>query len=204
METLLTTIDRLGVVKIKHLQQIHNLNYRNTCHIVSKHLRPFINETYYQKEKVIYLNKKGKEFICSTKEDIKIGNSTYHSLLRNEVYIYLNCPIDWKTEHVYEKEIQPPNRYGISFGNMSISSKKKIVCDAVYKRNGYVYLIEIDNERKMIDNKKKIEAYREIMPWITDGAPILCFYTKTETRRKKLKEWLGDIRHEVKTFEEIK
>jgi len=180
------------------------LSYRNACHIVTTHLRPYVHETYYQREKVIYLNKKGREFICSTKDDVKISQNTLHSLLRNEVYIYLKCPIDWKMEHLFEKEVTPPNRYGISFGDMNISHKKRVICDAVYKRNGYVYLIEIDNERKMVDNKKKIEAYREIMPWVQDGAPILCFYTKTENRKRKLKEWLEGVRHEVKTFEEIK
>jgi hypothetical protein len=205
VETLLITIDTLGIVKIKHLLEIHDLkSYNNACKFIAKHLRPFIHETYYQKEKVIYLNKKGRDFIASEKGEIQINQYTFHSLLRNEVYIYFQCPQDWQNEYPFETTAKVQNDFGIMFQGLSLSNKKKVICDAVFKRNGYLHLIEVDNERKMIDNKKKIDAYREVIPAYKEETPILYFFTKTESRKKKLSDWMKGIRHEVLTFEEIR
>jgi hypothetical protein len=204
VETILQTIDRLGIVKIKHLQEIHQLNYRNTCRIISTQLRPFIHETYFQKEKVIYLNKKGREFIASEKEELKVSYQTLHSLMRNEVYIHFQCPYDWKSEYALLTSVKAPSSFVIFGEGLSPINKKTVVCDAVFKRNGYFYLIEVDNERKMIDNKKKIDSYREVLPAYKEETPMLYFFTKTESRKRKLEEWLKGIRHEVMTFDEIK
>lgn len=198
---MLETVDRLGIVKIKHLQEIHELSYRNTCRIVSSHLRPYIHETYYQREKVIYLNKKGREMIASEYE-VTVNSHTLHSLMRNEVYIHFSCPQDWKNEYVLETSVNGPSDIQ-SFG-LTLSTKKKVIADAMFKRNGYMYLIEVDNERKMIDNHKKIETYKEVLPVYKEQTPILYFFTKTESRKRKLEEWLKGIRHEVITFNEIK
>jgi hypothetical protein len=153
---------------------------------------------------VIYLNKKGRELIASEKDEVKVSIQTIHALMRNEVYIHFNCPYDWKTEYPLTTNTQPTNSFGISFQGLSLSTKKTVVCDAVFKRNGYFYLIEVDNERKMMDNKKKIENYREVLPAYKDQTPILYFFTKTDSRKQKLTEWLKGIRHEIITFEEIK
>ena len=203
IESLLTTIDRLGIVKIKHLQQIHDLNYRNACRIISSQLRPFIHETFYQKEKVIYLNKKGRELIASEKE-VQVNQQTLHSLLRNEVYIHFNCPADWQNEYTLETAGNALNSFGISFQIGTLTNTKKLIADAVFKRNGYMHIIEVDNEQKMNDNKKKIDSYKGVLPAYKSETPILYFFTKTENRKIKLEEWLKGIRHEVKTFEEIK
>jgi hypothetical protein len=200
----LTTIDRLGIVKIKHLQEIHELSYRNMCRIITTQLRPFICETYFQKEKVIYLNKKGREFIASDKEEARVNDKTLHALMRNEVYIHFQCPADWKNESPIEISLTGPYKSDIVVNGTSLTPKKRIVPDAKFSRNGYVHLIEVDNERKMIDNKKKIESYRELLAEYKDGIPILYFFTKTEHRKKQLKEWLKGIRHEVLTFDEIR
>lgn len=203
MEEILQTIDRLGIVKIKHLLEIHDLkSYSNTCRIIKTQLRPYIHETYFQKEKVMYLNKKGRELIASEKEELKISLQTIHYLLRNEVYIYFKCPPDWKNEYSIEEKVESFS--GITFNGLSLSNKKKVVPDAVFTRNGYQYLIEVDNTQDMRVNKKKIEAYREILPNLKAATPILYFFTTTENRKRKLEEWLKGIRHEVMTFEEIK
>lgn len=202
---ILQTIDRLGIVKINHLLEIHDLkSYRNACRIITTQLRPFITETFYQKEKVMYLNKKGREFIASEKGDIQINQHTLHSLLRNEVYIHFKCPLDWKNEHPLEANVKGQMNGGILFQGLTLSNKKKVIADAVFSRNGYLYLIEVDNERKMIDNHKKIETYREILPAYKDQTPFLYFVTKTESRKRKLEEWLKGINHKVMTFEEIR
>jgi hypothetical protein len=166
-------------------------------------MEPYIIETYYEKEKVIYLNKAGKEFIASTSEESKRG-LMLHTLMRNEVYIHFKCPYDWKNEYTLEVDSKPQNSFQIQFKGLSLSNKKKVVADAVFKRNGYLHLIEVDNERKMIDNKKKIENYREVLPAYKNDSPILYIFTKTENRKQKFEEWLKGINHKVITFEEIR
>jgi hypothetical protein len=204
VENLLTTIDRLGIVKIKHLQEIHQLSYRNACRIISTQLRPYIHETYFNKEKVIYLNKKGREMIASEKEEIKVSDKTIHSLLRNEVYIHFQCPYDWEIEHTLSAAVEAPSSFGISFQGLSLSNKKTVICDAVFKRNGYFYLIEVDNTQDMKVNKKKIEKYREVLPTYKAETPFLYFFTQTEARKKKLEEWLKGIRSKVLLYKELK
>lgn len=205
VESLLNTIDRLGIVKIKHLLEIHDLkSYRNACRIISTHLKPFINETYFQKEKVITLNKKGRELIASEKDDIKISLQTIHSLLRNEVYMYFNCPSDWRNEYTVETTITGRPAMDILFQGVNLSNKRKVVADAVFSRNGYIHLIEVDNTQDMKVNRKKIDAYREIMPSMTGDKPKLYFFTTTDNRKRKLEEWTKGLWCEVKTFDEIR
>lgn len=64
-------------------------------------------------------------------------------------------------------------------------------------------MVEIDNTRTMQDNKKKLQAYSEILPKLKDA--VLLIYTSTETRKQKFQSWLRQykINGEVKTYEEI-
>jgi len=194
----------LGVVKIKHLQKIHELkSYRNACYAV-KSLKPYIHETFIGKEKVIYLNKVGRDLIGSSKE-IKKTPLLEHSLLRNEVYLYFNCPVDWKPEYPTEIEIKVPSTIEMKIKGIKPINKKKVVSDATFIRNGYLHLIEIDNTRNMSDNKKKIDLYADIIPSIKENVPVLLFFTISEVRKRKLEAWCKGkgFRYQIKTFSEI-
>ena len=202
------TIDQLGIVKIKHLQSIHKLgSYRNACKIVNQ-LSAYTNQTYYNKEKVVYLNKKGRDLIGAEKEINGISQAK-HYLLRNEVYLHFDSPIDWINEYTFEVDEVAPRSVDIIVQGLKPSNKKKVVCDALFTRNGYTHIIEIDNTRDMIDNRKKVNSYAEILPLIRKdfkSAPILYFFTHTQDRKKKLSAWLKDrgIRHEVLMYDEMK
>lgn len=198
------------MAKIKHLLHIHDLkSYRNAARIVSTQLKPYLNETFHEREKVFYLNKDGRSFIGSEKEPQK-PTFIAHTLLRNEVYIHFNCPSDWKNEYTLEASIKPPSQLEAFMGsNIKFADKLKVITDAMFTRNGYVHFIEVDHKRDMIDNKKKIDKYAEILPLKRkdyEQVPILYFFTTTETRKKKFQELLKgrSIRHEVWTFDEIK
>ncbi|MET1176946.1 replication-relaxation family protein [Peribacillus simplex] len=192
------------MAKIRHLQHIHDLkSYRNACRVI-KQLDPFIHETFFEKEKVVYLNKAGREMIGSTKE-VKRNSLMEHTLLCNEAYLYFNCPIDWKTEHRIESKEAVPT-FGIQFMGLS-PAKKRIISDASFSRNGYLHLIEIDNTRSMNDNRKKIEAYSQVLQDIRkSAAPILCIFTTNLERKRKFELWLKEknIHGQVKTFYEVK
>lgn len=174
-----------------------------------KQLSPYINETFHEREKVIYLNRDGRNLIGSDNE-INRAKQMTHTLLRNEVYIYYSCPMDWQNEYTLETQLKPRTNLDIHLGgNLKMSDKIRVVPDAVFKRNGYVYFIEVDNTRDMRDNKKKIERYAEILPLIRKDfkeSPVVCFFTLSEDRKRKFQELLKgkSIRHEVKTFVEIK
>ncbi|MFJ7471092.1 hypothetical protein ACIQWI_21355 [Peribacillus frigoritolerans] len=203
IESLLMTIDRLSMAKIRHLQQIHDLkSYRNACRVI-KQLDPFIHETFFDKEKVVYLNKAGRQLIGSTKE-VKRNSLMEHTLLRNEAYLYFNCPINWKTEHRIESKEAVPT-FGIQFMGLS-PAKKRIISDASFNRNGYMHLIEIDNTRSMIDNRKKIDAYTDVLQELRKStSPILYIFTTNLERKRKFEVWLKEknVHGQVKTFSEI-
>ena len=207
IESLLMTIDQLSMAKIRHLQQIHDLkSYSNACRVV-KQLSPYVHETIHNKEKVLYLNKEGRQLIGSAKE-VKRNMMIEHTLLCNEAYLYFNCPIDWKTEYVIEMKERVP-AFDIQFKGLSLSNKKKVVSDASFSRNGYFHLVEIDNTRGLGDNKKKIESYVDAFPMIQDQLgllPSLHVFTTNENRKRKFEEWMKQqhLRGEVKLFEEIK
>lgn len=190
----------MGMAKIKHLQAVHDLkSYRNACRVV-KQLKPYIHETYHEREKVIYLNKTGRELIGSEKE-VKNNFLIAHTLLRNEAYLHFNCPLDWKTECPLETSQEGLSQFQIQVQGIKPIYKKKVVADAVFNRNGYLHIVEIDNARKMTDNKKKIELYREMMPkWKN---PILYIFTHTVDRQRKFEAWLKGVKAEVKLFKEI-
>jgi hypothetical protein len=204
-EQLLTTIDRLGAVKIKHLLRIHNdlRSYRNACRVVQQ-LEDYTHQTFYDREKVIYLNKEGRKLVASSKE-VKKSPLLEHILLRNEAYLYFGCPSDWKTEYSLETKPQEPDPTSldvkINGGGYKLINKKKVVADAVFTREWYLNIVEIDNTRNMIDNKRKIELYREVMKDLK--VPKLWFFTTTDDRKRKLLEWMKGMRCEVRTFGEI-
>ncbi|KAA0563687.1 hypothetical protein F0342_12850 [Bacillus sp. CH30_1T] len=207
LESLLMTIDRLGIVKIKHLQHIHKLgSYRNACKIVNG-LSEYTHQKYWNKEKVIYLNEKARKLIDS-EHSVTMSLNTEHYLLRNDIYIHFGCPHDWDIEHTFETVTEPLSRTDIIIQGIKPSNKRKLVTDAYFTRNGYAYLIEIDNKLNMADNRKKVSNYAEVLPLIRknfNGAPILYFFTHTKDRKKKLSTWLKDrgIRHEVILYDEI-
>lgn len=183
LESLLMTIDTLGMCKIKHLQQIHDLkSYRNACRVV-KQLSSYIHETFHNKEKVIYLNKDGRDLIGSRKE-VKKNSLIEHTLLANEAYLYFRCPLDWKREYTLEEETKIT---GLKLGGLQLA-KKKVIADAAFSKNGYLHLIEIDNIRDMADNRKKIEMYLSLLR----PSQKLFIFTTTEDRKRKFEEWMKD------------
>ena len=189
------TIDRLGMAKIKHLQQIHDLkSYRNACRVI-KQLSPYLHEIFHNKEKVVYLNKAGCDLIGSRK-GVKKNTQIEHTLLANEAYLHFGCPIDWKKEYVIEEKSRVSGLQ-LQLGGLKLASKK-IVADAAFSRNGYLYFVEIDNTRMMIDNQKKVETYLETLK----PSQKLYIFTKTKSRKKKFDMWLKG-RGEVIVFDNL-
>lgn len=178
--------------------------YRNTCLVISK-LSPYLNEVR-GREKVVYLNKEGRELIASDNE-VKKSLLFEHMLLTNDAYIYFNRPQTWQREYTFESVKEPEYTFAIKVNGMSPKTKTRLVADAVFAQSGYVHLVEIDNTRDMKDNIKKIKTYIEMWPDIQkkfNMQPKLYFFTTTESRKRKLTNALKGMNAEVWTFGEIK
>lgn len=196
----------MRVTTVSQLSRIHDLGtYRNACRVINQ-LTSYTHQQR-QQEKIIYLNKVGRDLIGSTHE-VKFSPFVQHTLLTNEAYIFLKTPIDWQTECLLEFAEEKAKGLTFTLGSLALKAKKKqLISDAVFTRNGYVHLIEIDNTRHMVDNLKKIRAYSEMWPDIKNKyqmQPVLYFFTTTESRKKKLAAACKGMRAEVFTFNEVK
>lgn len=202
-ELVLETIDKLGIVSVRQLHQVLKLgSYRYTCKVIQE-LENYLHVDRY-KQKIVYLNKEGRDFIGSSRE-VRKSALLEHSLLANDVFIHYDCPVTWKREYAIEIEQKQPNLSFIKVQGLSVVNKIKIVCDAYFERDGYTYLIEIDNTRKMVDNKKKISRYIETWKEIRMQYqnPKLCIFTKSEKRKREFSCMLKNIPHEIMNFDEL-
>ena len=202
-EYVLSTIDQLGAVSVKQLHQILKLGtYRHTCRVISK-LEQYLH-VVRSNQKIVYLNKDGRQLIGSEKE-IKKTIMFDHMLLANDAYIYYGCPQDWKREYSIEITQEPKFGAGIKIEGLTLTNKKTIIPDAVFKQEWYYCFVEIDNTRTMIDNRKKIKRYQEMWTELKKrfSNPKLCIFTTSEKRKREFVQLCGNLPHEVFTFKEI-
>lgn len=128
---------------------------------------------------IYYLNREGKAYVECDKIRKKGGHVT-HTLMRNEFWIYNGFPFEWD------------NEIKVSDG------KTTIIADAMYKKNGHTYLLEVDNIQPMRENKVKIKKYNALFH---NGAvarslghfPSIIWLTTTELRRKQLQDALKPL-----------
>lgn len=197
-EQILSVIDQLGAVSVKQLYEILKLGtYRHTCRVIAA-LEPYLHISRSQ-QKIVYLNKEGRQLIGSDKE-IKKSILFDHMLLANQAFIHYNCPQDWKREYAIEIAHEPEFSFAIQVKGLSVATKKKIIPDALFTRNGYVHLIEIDNTRSMQDNRKKIEKYREMWTEIQkqfNVQPKLCIFTLSEKRKKEFSQLCEKLQSDI-------
>lgn len=201
---ILSTVDRLGVVSVKQLHEILRLgSYRNTCRIINQ-LEEYLH-VERGRQKIVYLNKEGRNLIGSNRE-VKKSALFDHILLTNKVYIHYDCPVTWKREHIISIRQEPVHAFQIQVKGLSIKNEVKLIADAMFERNGYTHLIEVDNTLPMVENKKKIKRYLELWPEIRKrySNPKLCIFTKSEKRKRTFQEGLRNVPNEIFTFEEIK
>jgi hypothetical protein len=197
-EKILSVIDQLGAVSVKQLHEILKIGtYRHTCRIISK-LETYLHVSR-SNQKIVYLNKDGRQLIGSEKE-VKKSILFDHMILANNAFIHYDCPGDWKREYAIEIEQEQEYSFAIQVTGLTVATKKKIVPDALFKRDGYLYLIEIDNTRTMQDNRKKIEKYREMWPKIKEHfglQPKLSIFTLSEKRKKEFMQLCEKLHYEI-------
>ncbi len=125
-------------------------------------------------ENVFYLNKKGRELIGSTKVRTRMENIE-HAVMRNEIYIQFDKPEIWEPEFkITENE----------------TGKTILVSDVRFKAGDAHYLVEVDHRQHMINNRRKIDKYKEIKKMNNGFLPMLIWLTKVDSRQKTLEEYM--------------
>lgn len=165
------------------LQIIHNLKGDRNANRFLNDISQYLCSFRHELEKVYYLSKEGRERV---KHDVirKKTPNIQHFLLRNQLWIHLNCPSSW------ENEIK------VNVGDLSI------VCDAKYEANGIPIFVEVDISQPMSVNKKKIEKYKKIHE-MTNQTFRLIWVTELESRRPKLNALCMGLKSRVYTLKEI-
>jgi hypothetical protein len=146
---------------------------RNAQRIL-KEMEKYINY-FYDGQRVYYLSKDGREKINCNIIRTKITTAK-HYLMRNDLYIHLNQPTNWRNE---VKMISGEGTKG----------EIVIVADAYFVQDHKHHIIEIDNQQKMKKNKIKIDKYRRLIERNSfKGMPKLIWVTTTDYRRQSLLE----------------
>lgn len=126
-------------------------------------------------EAIYYLNKVGRETVGAKKAVTRTAQ-TWHTLMRNDIYIHYHCPEVWANEFLI-------NTPGLKF-----------VADAVFLVEDQHYFLEVDNQQKMNANKDKLNNYfrfksTELWQNKNNGSfPLILFYTLSATRKSQLQE----------------
>lgn len=171
-ERILLRLDKLNFATRKQLQIIENLGGdRNAHRILHRMEKSKLLSTVRYEKKIYYLSNRGKERVGSNQSKLK-RDKIKHTLMRNDMYIKLGMPADWKKE-------QP-----INFNDTTL------IPDATFKRADKFYFVEIDNVQTMRTNYDKIKKYKELSKLIKqqyNHVPTLMWYSLSETRKEKLR-----------------
>lgn len=185
-EAILLTLDELGFATKEHLRMIHNLGGHKNAYRI---LKEITEEGYIQfkrlQENIYYLTKEGRELIGSSKE-IKWNQNVDHVLMRNDLYVLLGCPDNWKNE----PQVKLQFKKGLTYKEISFRP------DARFYQDGIHHFVEIDNTQSMAENKKKLKQYIEFRDYFIDefrSEPKIIFFTKSELRKKRLLEWREEL-----------
>lgn len=172
-EKILLRLNELTYATREQLQILEKLGGERNAQRIMQRLEKekYISSIRYEK-KIYYLSKKGQRQIGSEKELKK--KWIQHTIMRNDLYIKLGMPKDWK------KEV-----------NLKMNGELFLVTDAMFTKNGVNHFVEIDNQQTMKNNIDKIRKYKELSSAIFEQFghyPVLIWYTLSEIRKEKLKE----------------
>lgn len=172
-EKILSSLDDLVFATRDQLQVINNLGGdRNAQRILQRMEQDNLIKSLRYERKIYRLSSRGRHQIGSTQDEPKTSWIT-HTIMRNDLYIKLDMPGDWR------KEV--PVKWG----------DNKLIPDATFKRSSEFYFVEIDNQQSMRTNIEKIKKYKDLSRVIFgqyNHTPTLIWYTVSPVRQKKLKE----------------
>lgn len=172
-EQIMSSLDKLTYATREQLQKINNLGGdRNAQRVLSRMEKDKLLLAARMEKKIYYLSNKGKQIIGSNQGKLNKKEIT-HVLMRNDLYIKLGMPSDWKKER--------PVKWG----------ENKLIPDATFKKSGEFHFVEIDNQQTMATNIEKIKKYKDLSYVIFrqyHHRPTVIWYAVSELRKKKLEK----------------
>ncbi|MGE6487740.1 replication-relaxation family protein [Paenisporosarcina sp. NPDC076898] len=163
---------------------------RNTNKILER-LSPYLLRIRDGYQSVYYLSKDGREYVGCEKIRKK-GGHVQHAIMRNEYWLFVACPPDWK------------NEVKVSDGRATV------IVDAMFMKQLQYHFLEVDNSQQMKENRIKIARYKELaqnglIAQKLGHFPTVVWLTTTELRRKQLQEVCGGLPNvKVYTINELK
>lgn len=180
---ILSTLAQLDYLSRSQIQRLHNLGtYRNTSRVLNE-MKDYLSG-FRDNEKIYYLNKEGRLRVGCAKVRTK-SLQIEHFLMRNELYIHLGQPADWR------------NEMKLKGGGVTI------ICDAMYHTNKY-HFVEVDRIQKMSKNRDKIRRYKKLMATGFSVDPEIIWITTTEHRRYQLKKECDGLNARIYTIEDLR
>lgn len=174
---ILSTIRTLQFATRRHLMSVHDLGGIRNANRVLKELEGFTSVYIYRKEHVYYLNKKGRGLFGDEKK-ITPTSRISHALMRNEAWLWLQCPDTWQIEPIV----------GYTFSH----EKKRIMPDASFvDSQNALHMVEIDRTQDMKKNEDKLKRYGEYAQLYKqkyNKVPIVHFFTISSYRKDRLEK----------------
>lgn len=187
-EQILLLLKKFDFMTRDQLRSYFKLGKVGNANRVLRNLSYYLTSIREGYQSIYYLNKSGREYIGCDKIRKK-SNVVQHSIMRNQFWLFYNCPQDWRNE-------------------MKISNNKvSVVADAVFTRNGFYHFLEVDHLQTMKENRTKIERYKILMESLVKQFgyhPTLIWLTTTEYRSKQLEKSCEGLKFKVYTISDIK
>jgi hypothetical protein len=183
-------LKKLDYLNREQLQKIHRLGQKRNANRILQQISPYLSSYREEFSTIYYLNKNGREYVNSQKIRKKT-NFVQHVIMRNDFYIFVGFPHEWRNEMKLTDGINT------------------VVCDAWFKANGKYHILEVDHCQTMKENKAKIEKYRGLyeagaMEKHFGYFPMLIWLTTTKLRKKKLTELCKGLPYFIYTVDDIK
>lgn len=166
-EEILLTLKRIDYATREQLQKMHSLGKSRNALRVLNNMSEYLSTFTHDRKYIFYLNREGRERVNAEhvrKKTMKID----HYLMRNDLYIHLGRPFDWKNE----QKVRIPD------------TKLILIPDARFVRNKLFHYIEVDNKQSMSKNRKKIEKYKALASY-TEHFNLI-WITTTPYRKNRL------------------
>ena len=164
------------------------LGKKRNINRVLKDLSEYLSSFRIGYDTIYYLNNIGRVYVNCDKQR-RISSNVEHTIMRNDFWVFYNCPSDWK------------NEVKISDG------KTSIVADSMFTRNGFTHFLEVDNVQKMKVNQEKIKRYKVLSESLLSQFgyyPTIVWLTTTELRRANLEKACEGLKVKVHTLDDIK
>lgn len=175
---------KLDYLNRDQLAKIHRLGQKRNTNRILNNLSPYLSHFREDYSTIYYLSKEGREYVNSKKIRRKTS-FVQHVIMRNDFYIFVGLPRDWRNEIKIKDDQQ------------------SVICDALYSLKGKYYCLEVDAKQQMKENRSKVKRYLSIYRR-TNDFPTLIWLTTTENRKKQLVEMCEELPCVVYTIDDIR